>query len=168
MATITASARSSSRTTSASAARAMRLWSKNRTRLRRRGSRHRASSEPAPCVTVPQDMRWGRTYEGFSEDPKIVKVLGEAAAAEGWQGADLSDPLSVLACAKHYLADGGTALGTGMGGDSPLDQGDSGSTSRHCVASICRATSPPLPPASAPSCRPTPVGMASKSPAASS
>jgi beta-glucosidase len=77
----------------------------------------------APCVTVPQDMRWGRTYEGFSEDPKIVKVLGEAAT-KGWQGADLSDPLSVLACAKHYLADGGTALGTGMGGKSPLDQGD--------------------------------------------
>lgn len=77
----------------------------------------------APCVTVPQDMRWGRTYEGFSEDPKLVKVLGEAAT-RGWQGADLSDPLSVLACAKHYLADGGTTFGTGMGGKSPLDQGD--------------------------------------------
>lgn len=33
----------------------------------------------APCVTVPQDIRWGRTYEGFSESPEIVKELGAAA-----------------------------------------------------------------------------------------
>lgn len=78
----------------------------------------------APCVAVPQDYRWGRTYEGFSEDPAIVKVLGEAAT-RGYQTADLSNPLSALACAKHYLADGGTAFGTGMGGKFPLDQGDS-------------------------------------------
>lgn len=77
----------------------------------------------APCVTVPQDFRWGRTYEGFSEDPDIVKTLGEAAT-RGYQTADLSAPLSVLACAKHYVGDGGTAFGTGMGGKSPLDQGD--------------------------------------------
>ncbi|HEV2448154.1 MAG TPA: glycoside hydrolase family 3 N-terminal domain-containing protein, partial [Candidatus Sulfopaludibacter sp.] len=31
----------------------------------------------APCVAVPQDIRWGRTYEGFSEDPAIVRELGE-------------------------------------------------------------------------------------------
>ncbi|WP_321473759.1 glycoside hydrolase family 3 N-terminal domain-containing protein [uncultured Paludibaculum sp.] len=77
----------------------------------------------APCVTVPQDIRWGRTYEGFSDDPALVKKLGEAAV-RGLQGADLSNPLSVLACAKHYVGDGGTTLGTGMAGKSPLDQGD--------------------------------------------
>ncbi len=33
----------------------------------------------SPCVAVPQDERWGRTYEGFSEDPKLVAELGEAA-----------------------------------------------------------------------------------------
>jgi beta-glucosidase len=60
-----------------------------------------------PCVTVPQDIRWGRTYEGFSEDPEIVRSLGKAAVM-GLQAADLSDPLSVLACAKHYVGDGGT------------------------------------------------------------
>jgi beta-glucosidase len=65
-----------------------------------------------PCVTVPQDIRWGRTYEGFSEDPEIVRSLGKAAVV-GLQGADLSDPLSILACAKHYVGDGGTtASGT--------------------------------------------------------
>ena len=41
-----------------------------------------------PCVAVPQDIRWGRTYEGYSENPDIVKALGEAAvrgAAAGRQ-----------------------------------------------------------------------------------
>jgi beta-glucosidase len=76
----------------------------------------------APCVTVPQDIRWGRTYEGYSEDPALVRELG-AAAVRGFQGLDLSDPLAVVACAKHYVGDGGTAWGTGNGGHG-LDQGD--------------------------------------------
>ncbi|HTX34092.1 MAG TPA: glycoside hydrolase family 3 N-terminal domain-containing protein [Bryobacteraceae bacterium] len=74
----------------------------------------------APCVTVPQDERWGRTYEGFSEDPALVAELGEAAV-RGFQGADLADPLAALACAKHYVGDGGTAYGSARRG---LDQGD--------------------------------------------
>ena len=78
----------------------------------------------APCVTVPQDIRWGRSYEGFSSDPAVVKVLGEAAV-RGLQLNDLSNPLGVLACAKHYLADGGTTFGTGTGGKNTLDQGNS-------------------------------------------
>ena len=76
---------------------------------------------------VPQDIRWGRTYEGFSENPDVVKVLGEAAN-RGLQRARLDDPLAVLACAKHYMADGGTTFGTGVprGGSQRfgLDQGD--------------------------------------------
>src|ERR1017187_2707962 len=56
----------------------------------------------APCVTVPHDARWGRTYEGFSEDPQLVRELAEAAV-RGFQGSDLSDPLSLLACAKHFI-----------------------------------------------------------------
>ncbi len=76
----------------------------------------------APCVTVPQDIRWGRTYEGFSEDPQVVKELGEAAV-RGFQGTDLANPLSVLACAKHYIGDGGTTFGSTRRGTG-LDQGD--------------------------------------------
>jgi beta-glucosidase len=76
----------------------------------------------APCVTVPQDIRWGRTYEGFSEDPALVRQLGEAAV-RGMQGMDLANPLAVLACAKHYAGDGGTTWGTGSNGKG-LDQGD--------------------------------------------
>jgi beta-glucosidase len=81
----------------------------------------------APCVTVPRDERWGRTYEGFGESPELARTLGEAAV-KGFQRNDLSNPLSVLACAKHYVGDGGTVMGTG-GFETPnkkhlLDQGD--------------------------------------------
>ena len=84
-----------------------------------------------PCVTVPQDIRWGRTYEGFSEDPSLVATLGEAAV-RGLQGTDLSNPLSILACAKHYVGDGGTSASTAPRPGMPptaaarlwLDQGD--------------------------------------------
>jgi len=76
----------------------------------------------APCVTVPQDARWGRTYEGFSEDPQLVRQMAEAAVV-GFQGDDLLNPLSVLACAKHFAGDGGTAFGSARDGHG-LDQGD--------------------------------------------
>ena len=83
----------------------------------------------SPCVAVPRDERWGRAYEGYGEDPTLVAELGEAEV-RGMQGPNLSAPTSVLACAKHYVGDGGTALGTGIpnasepGGHYPLDQGD--------------------------------------------
>ena len=78
----------------------------------------------APCVAVPRDIRWGRTYEGYSESPDIVKTLG-AAAVRGFQGDNLADALAVAACAKHYLADGGTAYGTAKNnGGHGLDQGN--------------------------------------------
>jgi beta-glucosidase len=84
----------------------------------------------APCVAVVRDDRWGRTYESFSEDPALVAELGEAEM-RGLQGDDLKDPLRTLACAKHYVGDGGTAYGSSTVGDwrNPgktflLDQGD--------------------------------------------
>jgi beta-glucosidase len=83
----------------------------------------------APCVTVPQDERWGRTYEGYSDDPAIVSLLG-AASVRGFQGSSLSDPTSVLACAKHFIGDGGTSVASARGRGAEgatnvrLDQGD--------------------------------------------
>jgi beta-glucosidase len=82
----------------------------------------------APCVAVPRDKRWGRTYEGFGESPELVNELG-IAAVRGFQGSSLSDAQSVVACAKHFAGDGGTVFGTGgvpkqSGGRFPLDQGD--------------------------------------------
>ncbi len=75
----------------------------------------------APCVTVPRDIRWGRTYEGYGEQPDLPRLLG-GPAVRGFQGEDLSDPLSVAACAKHYVGDGGTTYGTGL--NHKADQGD--------------------------------------------
>jgi beta-glucosidase len=72
----------------------------------------------APCVAVPLDERWGRTYEGFSEDTALVSLLG-GAAVRGYQGpADhsrLSESSFILATAKHYLGDGGTSGGIDQG-----------------------------------------------------
>lgn len=76
----------------------------------------------APCIAVPRDERWGRTYEGFSEDPELTALLGEAAI-RGCQGDSLRHPESILACAKHYVGDGGTVFGTSKDGKG-LDQGD--------------------------------------------
>ncbi len=68
----------------------------------------------APCVAVPRDERWGRTYEGFGESPQLVAEMAEAAV-RGFQGLDLSDPTRVLACAKHFVGDGGTTGGKDQG-----------------------------------------------------
>lgn len=83
----------------------------------------------SPCVAVPQDIRWGRVYEGFSENPDVSKTLGEAAVRGLQHRNALDHPLAVLGCAKHFIGDGGTAWGTGLkkGNSSdryPLDQGE--------------------------------------------
>ncbi|CAA6693108.1 MULTISPECIES: glycoside hydrolase family 3 protein [unclassified Lentimonas] len=68
----------------------------------------------APCVAVARNERWGRTYESFSESPDLAGELG-AALTRGLQGADLSSSTSILACAKHYVGDGGTMNGIDRG-----------------------------------------------------
>lgn len=72
-----------------------------------------------PCLTVPQDIRWGRTYEGFSSDPAIVSILG-AAETRGIQSA-LGSPSAVIASLKHFVADGGTEGGVDRG-DALIDE----------------------------------------------
>ena len=72
----------------------------------------------APTLAVPQDPRWGRTYEGYSSDPAIVAEYA-AAMVEGLQGTMAPGaPLEngkVAATAKHFLADGGTLGGKDQG-----------------------------------------------------
>ena len=63
----------------------------------------------APSVCVPQDIRWGRTYEGFSENTELVTSLG-AAFIQGLQNSESIRP--VLASVKHFVADGGTKWDT--------------------------------------------------------
>ncbi|MDR9450923.1 MAG: glycoside hydrolase family 3 protein, partial [Acidimicrobiia bacterium] len=68
----------------------------------------------APPVSVPQDIRWGRTLEAYSEDTELVTELGVAflCALQGLDGTDLSSPRAVLGCVKHFVADGGTEWGS--------------------------------------------------------
>ncbi len=75
----------------------------------------------APCVCTAQDIRWGRAYESFSENPS-ASAADAAAAITGFQGANGAlGPSNILATAKHYIGDGHTAWGTG----SPyLNEGD--------------------------------------------
>lgn len=76
----------------------------------------------APMVAVPQDIRWGRTYEGYSENTEIVTELG-IAYLQGLQGANLSDPDSVLGTPKHFVGDGGAVWGTTDFGPESIDRG---------------------------------------------
>ncbi|NTV40489.1 MAG: beta-glucosidase, partial [Demequinaceae bacterium] len=81
----------------------------------------------APVLALPTDVRWGRTYEAYSQDPTVVASLG-AAYIRGLQSPNLSDPSSVLATAKHFVGDGSTTFGssTTANAGTPylLDQGN--------------------------------------------
>jgi beta-glucosidase len=72
----------------------------------------------APCITVPQNEKWSRTYEGFSEDTDLVAKLG-AAFVKGVQGADyprgLTEKNHIAACLKHWIGDGATEGGVNAG-----------------------------------------------------
>ncbi len=72
----------------------------------------------APTLAVVRDGRWGRTYEGYSEDPAIVRAFA-GKMVEGLQGTGGSesflDPHHVIATAKHFLGDGGTETGRDQG-----------------------------------------------------
>ena len=78
----------------------------------------------APTVAVVRDDRWGRTYEGYSEDPEIVKAYS-AAIVKGLQGAVDDDFLSdkrVISTVKHFLGDGGTEGGDDQGNNTASEQ----------------------------------------------
>ena len=74
----------------------------------------------APCIAVARNPRWGRTYESYGEMPELAETLG-SAAVRGLQGKNLSDATSVVACAKHFLGDGGTTNGKDQG-DTKCDE----------------------------------------------
>jgi beta-glucosidase len=75
----------------------------------------------APVVAVPQDIRWGRTYEAYGDDVEVVTDLA-TAFLEGLQSAD--GPLRVIGTPKHFVADGAAAWDSSPHGDYRIDQGD--------------------------------------------
>jgi beta-glucosidase len=91
----------------------------------------------APVIAVPQDVRWGRTYESFGEETGLVGRLGSAYVDGSQSLPDGAAPttgqtLYVLATPKHFLGDGGTTFGSSTQfifepylldqGDMPLDE----------------------------------------------
>lgn len=77
----------------------------------------------APTLAVPQNTTWGRTYEGYSEDPSIVSAYADRIVY-GLQGRPSDEKFMgegrVISSAKHYVGDGGTTNG--------VDQGDANIT----------------------------------------
>jgi beta-glucosidase len=64
----------------------------------------------APMMDISRDPRWGRVAESLGEDPRLASTLA-AAMVRGFQGASLSDPQSVAACAKHFAGYGAAEAG---------------------------------------------------------
>ncbi|HEX2624767.1 MAG TPA: glycoside hydrolase family 3 protein, partial [Sphingomicrobium sp.] len=85
----------------------------------------------APTLAVPQDLRWGRSYEGYSSDPKLVASYARAMTL-GLQGTLVAGrPIAndrVAATPKHFLADGGTTDGKDQGS---ADIGEAELIARH-------------------------------------
>jgi len=78
----------------------------------------------APTVAVVRDDRWGRTYEGYSEDPAIVKSYA-SSIVKGLQGSVDQDFLAenrVIGTVKHFLGDGGTQDGDDQGNNLDKEQ----------------------------------------------
>lgn len=80
----------------------------------------------APTLAIPQDVRWGRSYEGFSEDPEIVKSYGDRVVY-GLQGhlgeEDFMGDGRVISSAKHFIGDGATEKGVDQG-DAKISEAD--------------------------------------------
>lgn len=70
----------------------------------------------SPCVSVVQDLRWGRSYESYSESGEMVAALG-AAYLIGLENA------GIVSTTKHFIGDGFTEFGTGQGSNL-IDRGD--------------------------------------------
>ncbi|MEZ4884666.1 MAG: glycoside hydrolase family 3 N-terminal domain-containing protein [Chitinophagales bacterium] len=63
-----------------------------------------------PMVDICRDPRWGRISEGAGEDPYLGSLIA-AAKVKGYQGDDLSDKHTILACVKHFAAYGAAQAG---------------------------------------------------------
>ena len=79
----------------------------------------------SPTLAVVRDDRWGRSYEGFSEDPEIVASYA-GKMVEGLQGdpgsPDFLGAGRVIATAKHFVGDGGTDKGKDQGNNLSTPQ----------------------------------------------
>ncbi|OGG71028.1 hypothetical protein A3I99_00120 [Candidatus Kaiserbacteria bacterium RIFCSPLOWO2_02_FULL_45_11b] len=75
----------------------------------------------SPNLDIPQDIRWGRVYEAFSDDSELVSKLG-AAYVKGLQS-EADDGVFVLATPKHYLGLGSMGWNSSQNKNFKIDQG---------------------------------------------
>jgi beta-glucosidase len=79
----------------------------------------------APTVAVVRDSRWGRSYEGYSERPDLVRAYA-GRMVQGLQGSldtpSFLDGNHILATAKHFIGDGGTHHGIDRGNNRSSEQ----------------------------------------------
>lgn len=64
----------------------------------------------APMVDITRDPRWGRIVEGAGEDPYLASLIAEARV-QGFQGDNLADSSTLMACAKHFIGYGDALAG---------------------------------------------------------
>lgn len=64
----------------------------------------------SPMVDICREPRWGRMSEGNGEDPFLGSAICRAMI-EGYQGADLADKTSMMACVKHFALYGAPEAG---------------------------------------------------------
>jgi len=78
----------------------------------------------SPTYDLPQDIRWGRVYETFSDDPVLAGSLG-SAYIEGLQenNNNLDNTISVLATPKHFIGAGSMLWDTSSNESFKIDQG---------------------------------------------
>jgi beta-glucosidase len=83
----------------------------------------------SPVIAVVQDVRWGRTYEGYGEETELVTLLGTAyiRGMQTLQNGDAASPsqsIFTLATPKHFIGDGATIWGSSRTDNYELDQGN--------------------------------------------
>ena len=64
----------------------------------------------SPMVDISRDPRWGRVAEGAGEDPYLGSLIAKAYV-KGYQGDDLSEENTILACVKHFALYGAPEAG---------------------------------------------------------
>ena len=76
----------------------------------------------APTVAAVRDDRWGRTYEGYSEDPEIIRDYAHAIVTglQGKPGEGFLGEGQVISTVKHFVGDGGTVNGDDQGDNISL------------------------------------------------
>lgn len=77
----------------------------------------------SPTYDMPEDIRWGRTYETFSDDPTLASKLGSAYIRGLQEDSSATSTISVLATPKHFIGAGGMQWDTSSNKKFRIDQG---------------------------------------------